>query len=651
MLTATPDILLDPISINADFPHPNNDHFLPYLQSVEQAIRDLIKKHVGNEPINIHSKLPLIICSDTPSLPLLPTTLSFILLTHGRFSSGIDTYFADMISRWLVPGKQLEILANRSLSFRFLHPHLQNRYFFNEIFVHITQEKELYIAKKNMPQFLNELTLNISAVNKSKFLLSTNQPPQNSSTLFNSDDIRKTHDMQTYLQKVSTEKKLSDITENLSRIMERRPKIFDKDIFYSIHNISLLFKGNFTLTRNTKHISRLIALYYIFSNHIRKSIKSYPGKRHIHFKIIKTKNSTGTSVIGILLSFNLLQETEKFENLHFKQTIESILGKVTYIPDSYISDKNDEKVRTFYIEIAHNELITKELMNKLHKNLPQEVNAHVENPIHPIFMPRNDEEIFRNIVFLSKQLKYLKDIPQVIISYEKQTSEQICFIIILIRLLKEHTLSLKELFLYSQLPMTYVQDDVKIIGYLKKKAPKELNIFHLFLDKKPFFRKNFTLDLQKARQVVAESLEKIIGPYRDFNGGMILKQNEILKKLKKSINQENNESLIENFFYSLSPSTMKNILPLNILKANFEAYIKALNSQAYIWQEDIDKYALTIIKATTPEQKKHMLNMEMDKTKIISSFIETNNIVVFSYMCEKEYKEQLLKLLKITAYT
>ena len=54
----------------------------------------------------------------------------------------------------------------------------------------------------------------------------------------------------------------------------------------------------------------------------------------------------------------------------------------------------------------------------------------------PVFMPRNEEEIMRNIVSLSDQIKYLRDIPQVFITFDEQTTANLFFTIIMVRLLK-----------------------------------------------------------------------------------------------------------------------------------------------------------------------------------------------------------------------
>ena len=69
---------------------------------------------------------------------------------------------------------------------------------------------------------------------------------------------------------------------------------------------------------------------------------------------------------------------------------------------------------------------------------------------------------------------------------------------------------------------------------LRKKYPKEANIFQLQIDKDPFLRADHSLDLHQARQSIVEELEKVIGEVRDYNGGLISKQHALFALLKEN---------------------------------------------------------------------------------------------------------------------
>jgi len=201
----------------------------------------------------------------------------------------------------------------------------------------------------------------------------------------------------------------------------------------------------------------------------------------------------------------------------------------------------------------------------------RELKMGIENIIHPVFMPRNEEEVMRNILSLSQQLKYVKDIPQVVISFEAQTEKDLSFTIILLRLLRGHELPIHDIFQQARSHFLFYGYECKHVGYIRKKYIKEANVFKVKLEKKPFLRKDYSLDLFKARQAVFTELVNMLGEIRDFNGGILSKQHEIFHALKEELSTINpsQDFLLENFFYSITPSLMQNLLPLSALKTLF----------------------------------------------------------------------------------
>ncbi|KKK55650.1 hypothetical protein LCGC14_3072430, partial [marine sediment metagenome] len=215
------------------------------------------------------------------------------------------------------------------------------------------------------------------------------------------------------------------------------------------------------------------------------------------------------------------------------------------------------------------------------KKLTLAFGSNMKKLINPIYLTRNEEEILRNIVILTKQLNYVKDIPQVIISFDKQTAKEISFTVILLRLLKKNSPSLKELFSYSKTLIKFSLDESKIVGVLKKKYPKEANVFRLPLNKFDFLRRDHSLDLRKARQNVFTELTNILGKFRDFNGGLLAKQLDAMQNLKKIMppNKKSSDYLLEEFFYSIKPAVQQSIVDAKILKKLFMMFTKILKKE------------------------------------------------------------------------
>jgi hypothetical protein len=622
--------------------------FGTYIKSIEQLIHVVIPQTLFSEaktsqhPEDILSAFTRL----QTELPFLtytlqdqaPCTISFTVLCLEDFVLGVGRFISDMLSRWLIPGKQLTIDGNRSLSFHFVS-YPQKAFHLMEYYIVISNETELSLVKKNIDSFRQELKLNIMSVYQARSILAKKKLShaeksaliqENISTLFLQDnthlDPTVFEEMQNLLIKLSAEKKLSEVEENIANLINKKPKTFDQDIFHSIHHAALPFQDTFMAVHDPKHISRIIGWKYLFRKLITHAIVQEPYLRHIHIKFLKTKLSSSASVLGLLVTLNFLHESERLDRQHVLEAIWYCIPDVQYIKDSFIADKREDKIRSFYIEIEKNNASSFSLaeLKELRKKLPLELKTHIENVVHPIFMPRNEEEILRNMILLSKQIKYIKDLPQAIISYERQTGQDICFTVLLVRLLKEKTSSIKDLFTFSHTNLSLSLEEVKIIGYLKKKHPKEMNIFKITIKKAPFFRSDNSLDLQKARQFVVTELTRILGEFRDYNGGLIVKQSEALENLKGLMGTLGKKYtfLLETFFYSIRPGLMQTILCSKTLKTIFLLFLDILKAtliqKTYVVKSiAFQQYFLVMIGAKSPAFKEE-IHLVINEKKIPS---------------------------------
>lgn len=193
-----------------------------------------------------------------------------------------------------------------------------------------------------------------------------------------------------------------------------------------------------------------------------------------------------------------------------------------------------------------------------------------EPRIHPVFMHRNEEEVMRNILDLTNQIKYIGDLPQISIHFDEQEDAHLYFTIILARPLKSESPSITEILKRLDSNLEYLHDRTKIMGYVRKKYPKEATVFRLKLLKKGFLRADKSINVYKARLWIVNELKRILGEFRDFNGGMIAKQYESLLEIRKILhNLEYDEILLENFFYSLAPDVSRALIDPEAFKTLF----------------------------------------------------------------------------------
>ncbi len=648
---------------------PYASSFDLFIASLEQLIEKIIPDHVAEEfkhakdDFSLHAGF----CKLAATLPLFkftscteaPGAIAVIAITPSDYTSGVGRFIPDMLSRWALPGKQSLIVGGRALSFEFVH-FKGHTFYFSESFIKVNDEKELAAITANLPPLIREIRINILAVYYARYIVSvkslsleqkTAMIEENISSLMDSPaKIKESniHDeMQQFLIKLSAEEKLHQVKENLSHLIHTRPKTFDRDVFYEIRHFINLFRDKFSSLRSARHVSKVIAFQYLFKKMLKQSVQRSPEERHFSCKLLKTRiGPKSLPVLGILVSMNLLRETERFDRRHILESVRAFVPEAQFVKDSYITERSDEKIRSFYLEVekTNGKDFAFEEMKILKKHLPKELQRRIENVLHPIFMPRNEEEIIRNIIILSKQLKYTRDIAQVIISYEKQTADELSFTVILVRIVNSQSRPLHELFRIAPPYLKLAFEETKIVGSLKRKYAKEANVFRIYLQKSPYFRKDFSVDLQKARQAIVYELGKILVEFRDYNGGMIVKQSEILEQIRELLSEKEkrNELLLENFFYSLRPAVMQSVLCPKMLRILFSLLEEGLEhdftKNLYFYKAEIveGKYLLAAICTPSSVFKDEVQNginkLNIPSSDLTYSLIEALEISATCYI-------------------
>ncbi|MBI3236180.1 MAG: hypothetical protein HYZ48_00485, partial [Chlamydiales bacterium] len=163
--------------------------------------------------------------------------------------------------------------------------------------------------------------------------------------------------------------------------------------------------------------------------------------------------------------------------------------------------------------------------------------------------------------------------------------------------------SIQELFQRSKTSFKFIPDRVKAVGTLRKKYPKEATVFRVKLTSSSFLRQDHSVDLLKARHVVISELQRIIGEVRDYNGGMIAKQQEQLLHLKCLFPhiRRSEEVLLENFFHSIFPIELRSVISPHILKKFFNLFLDAVernkdfhDEKEFFFKEEEDAIYLLI---------------------------------------------------------
>jgi hypothetical protein len=515
-------------------------------------IRKILKKILTKED-SIKSEIPTLKWFDwSPE----SSHLSLFLLCLYR--PGVGKFFYDMIGHWLLPGKHLNIALNFSINFKL--PQIgEETYTISEIVLSFDNRHELEMAQRNFFFIEKEILLGAGS-------------------FFHATRILEMKGLSLY-------DKTALIQERISQLLRKKPREVDYDIFALMQHFLISSKDEFKSMHDVAHMSRLIAIFYFFHQALLKETERAPGKRTLFLKIKKIQLHHPLMIkqaLAFFVGLNFLKENEIFEKRHLLAAINHLMPDGEYVEDSYFVQENKEdKLPLFYLEIEKKgggDFLKNEL-EKLRLLLPDEIKKRIEQLLPPLFMPRNEEEVMRNILVLSRELKFIKDIPQMIISFDEQSENDLSFTVVLVRIQHPEDLPLKELFAESDLQPLF--ERAKIVGMMRKKYPKEAVVFRVKLSNQQFLRDDHSLDLYQARLAVAASIQKVIGSVRDYNGGMISKQNENFMSLKGEMPElaSKHSLLLQNFFYSIFPIEQSATLDPKIIKNLFLMLLDAVEKK------------------------------------------------------------------------
>lgn len=610
-------------------------HVLPEDYKFEKA--DSFTKFQEQKK-RFNNLLPLVSSSELKNVPF---NLSFYLLTKHRLHGG--KFFFDIISKWIVPGKFLNI--DYFFGVDFLLPQLgDDIYTAAHLSLRVEKTQDLYAIEKNLDTITREIRLGTDSPYHASRILEVKG--------FSSDD------------------KTGLIQENIVTLLKRRPDEFNYDTLADMQHFLVTCGQEFKELRDYRHMSRIIYVQYLLKRSMLLALESYPDRRHVYAKVYQSrlhiKDGEYKKVVGILACINLIRDNEVFEERHLLRGVHSIVPGVKMVEGSYLSNSSKSPpIITVYAEFEkfEGERFTPEEVKDLKEKLGKDLKSRVEHLMHPVFMPRNEEEILRHIVTLSDQLRFARDLPQVMICYDNQLDEDINFTIILLRLLKQDSPDLVALFQHTQGDLEFYEDRVRTVGYLRKKYPKEAHVFGVKLEKHAFLREDNSIDLYKARQRIALELKDLIGEFRDYNGGMISKESEAFASLKALLmnTKSYQDILLENFFYSLEPNVLRSVLEPTALRILFLMLINEIEDtqhqeEGFSLRSNLDTdFAYVVLALEDASQKDKIMgalkSLSIPTVHMASSLVTVAEKYYLSlvYRCyDEDKKNQFITLVKAT---
>ncbi len=526
------------------------------------------------------SLLPMMSCSP---LREAPANISFSLLA--RLRSKTCRFFFEMVTSWLVPGTGLNNLLFYAADFQIPQFGGPQIYTVCQMVMRIEDREELEQVRRNLPIIEAEILVGVRSAYHARRIL---------------ESKGWTADQQT-----------AEIHERMAHLVNRLPKEFDNDVFTEMQHVLVMCPDEFKAVRDCRHLTRIISVFYLFRKALQESVVRTPNKRHLVLKLykvhVKDDKEAPRFRLAMIIGVTFLRNKEVLEERHLIRAVRRHFHKARAVEGSFLANKRgSENIATLYLEIDKgdgSEWCLPEL-KQLEKQLPNDLKDRIEHPMHPVFNPRNEEEIMRNILTLGNQIKYVRDLPQLHVSFDEQSYAHLYFTVVLARVLGKGDVPLKEMFQHANCPLEYIHDRCRRIGMLRRKYPKEATVFRVKLAKEEFLREDHSIDIYKARQWVVAEVARVVGEVRDYNGGMIAKQNELLRSVRNLLLKDGavNNFLLENFFYSLTPVIMRSVMEpialrnlyLMLLKAFDEGFLPS-ESYSCRFREDAEfLYAVVI---------------------------------------------------------
>jgi oligopeptide transport system substrate-binding protein len=486
-----------------------------------------------------------------------PDILSVYFLCTPTQEVKADNVLLQLMKKWLIPEKEVQVLGFNSLYF-YMEGHNSHLFFVAEVKILVEDGRDLRKIEEHLPRLSHELSLCLSSAKYFEHCLDA--------------------------KALSLDQKSTQIQGYLRRLSERTQNRLDIGLFQNMSAFLAISKPDFREVRLAKHLTRIVVTHHLLKKHLLHHLSVTPEKRHLEFRFIRSKLRFPfgiKKVLGLSVAVALSDRYESFEDTHILDAVQKFIPKAQMVKGSfYYYRGNNDPIKYLYLELEKKDGVAfhQNEIQLFNRELGEELKKRVERLVPSVFMIRNEEEVMRNVLILSQELKYLSDLPQVMVNFEKQEADKLYFTVLVIRVLKKHDRPLEELFRSSKQSFQFISDRVQHVGYVRKKNPKEANVFHLCIPKeRSLLRANSSVNFYLARQKIVSIMTEALGEVRDYNGGMILKQGELFSQLKLAFSgiAQKDQELLENFFFALNPIEAQATASLTSLKTLYTLILEA----------------------------------------------------------------------------
>lgn len=364
----------------------------------------------------------------------------------------------------------------------------------------------------------------------------------------------------------------------------RFPVFFD-DTVYNELAIFFNFASNLFLDRHsTWHILRILLTIDYFRNKLLSHLSFIPHSRHVLLRFLPTRlifPFSSKSVLGCLIVVTLKNGQEVLTIDNFQSLIDKLLPSYQLVPGmSYLHPIPHSSIKSIYFELEKKsgEPFTVQDKKEIRQALVERLEGELPRFIRPIFAPRNQEEVYKNILQLSEEIRSTTDLPHLMISLDQQKDDELVFLILLVYVSLAKPIQLEKLFNQENPRVKFVSEHLFPVTFLEGRFPVLSHTFRLHITNHlSFHRSDGSLHFCEARRHVVDLLHSVIGEFRDCNGGLLLKLDEQLSSLKDHFSSlaSHNLEIVETLFYSILPLEKQATLATLLMQEFFSHSLKA----------------------------------------------------------------------------
>ncbi len=550
-----------------------------------------------------------------------PCALSVFFICH---PTSIKTlaFAKHLLCHSLTPGKALNILSHNALEF-IASDLSEDRYIYCEITVEVEFARDLEKIQRKLPLIAAEIRRGITSASCAQQSLEKKE--------------------------AFLPWKVDLIYDDLYQVHARLPAIFTDELFKTFHHFLLAVPSAFRSIRKARHISRTLCYLFYKCRSIRQMASHLSFPKHVQVKMFPTKLHFpfGTrKVTGIVIALSLLKDRQFFDEALLMDAIQSILPTARLVKNSYFMIDSVRSIGV-YIEIENTDgsPISYQMRLRLERLLPSEIRGHIEELIHPIFMPRNDEEIYQSVIKLGGALTAPTSKARVLITYDQQVDDTLVFSVVCVRLIRLDAPPLSATLTHLQKNFSASFDQVKVIGKLDNTLVKEANIFSLKAPKKKFLRKDGFIDLHKAKNTLFQEIKKDLIDGVDVHAELMESQEHLFESLKMDIPHlsKNQEYILEGLFYSMTPMNALCELSIAPIKELFFLLLEVIDGSSShklndcLFMEHDEQFEYAVLRsddATFKDEIDLMLSsLNIAAHHLMSSYVCIHGTHFFTYVC------------------